>query len=202
MAGREGPFLREGKETVEDAVPALLKSCLANKEPVSKARHLVASSMNEWGASTLHPGSTSDADLAHTKYPFFLHTLSTGLMPPFSPFFCAILEHYQIQPLHLQPNSIVILAIFAFFCKAFLGVEPSMELFCLFYSLCITAGDQRSGCVSFLFGVGMTTSIIPIKLSKKVEDFRKRWLYIDTRQASPIFLPPIAIAVKNSGWEQ
>jgi hypothetical protein len=77
-----------------------------------------------------------------------------------------------------------------------------VELFRLFYSLRIPAGDQRSGCVSFLFGMGMIETIIPIKVSKKVEDFKKRWLYMDTRLASPLFLPPVAVAVKNSGWEQ
>jgi hypothetical protein len=86
---------------MEDAAPMLLKSRLANEEAVSKARHLVASPMNEWGATTLRPGSMAVADLAHTEYPLFLHTLSAGIVPPFSPFFCAILEHYQIQPLHL-----------------------------------------------------------------------------------------------------
>jgi hypothetical protein len=30
----------------------------------------------------------------HITYPFFLDTIAAGLVPPFSPFFLAILEHY------------------------------------------------------------------------------------------------------------
>src|SRR5664279_687899 len=47
----------------------------------------------------------------------------------------------------------------------------------------------------------MASSIIPMKLDKKVEDYRIRWLYADTRQASPIFDAPDAPAVKRAGWE-
>src|SRR5664279_3383457 len=47
----------------------------------------------------------------------------------------------------------------------------------------------------------MASSIISMKLDKKVEDYRSRWLYVDTRQASPIFKAPDAPAVKRAGWE-
>src|SRR5664279_2030701 len=204
---KDGSSSRRGKEPVveaaEPAAPkrALQRSRLANEEAVNKVRYLAAAETNEWGATTLRPGSTRPADLAVTEYPFFLHTLFAGLVPPFSSFFLAVLEHYQIHPLHLQPNSVTVLSIFAFLCEAYVGVKPSVELLRCFYSLRITAGDQCSGCVSFRHHEGTASSIIPIKLDKKVEDYRTRWLFVDTRQASPIFVVPDAPAVKRAGWE-
>src|SRR5664279_4831239 len=98
---KDGPSSRRGKEpAVEVAEPArpkraLQRSRLANEEAVNKVRYLAAAETNEWGATTLRPGSTRPADLAVTEYPFFLHTLFAGLVPPFSSFFLAVLEHYR-----------------------------------------------------------------------------------------------------------
>ena len=58
--------------------------------------------------------------------PAFLHSIVVGLVPPFSDFLLAILTHYDIHLLHLQPNFIAIISIFTFFCEVFLGVMPSV----------------------------------------------------------------------------
>ena len=86
---------------------------------VAKVRCLTAASTNEHGATELRPAGSR---LTETFYPIFLHTLYTGLVPPFSEFLLAILEVYQIQLLHLHPNSILILAIFAHFCEAYIEI--------------------------------------------------------------------------------
>ena len=113
---------------------------------LARVRHLVAASSNEHGATELRP---SGSRLAEGFYPVFIHTLYAGLVPPFSEFLLAILEVYQIQLLHLHPNSILILAIFAYFCEAYVGIRPSVALFRSFYSLRSTARGERLGCVSF-----------------------------------------------------
>ena len=95
-------------------------------------------------------------------------------MPPFSAFFCAILAHYQIQVLHLHPNSITLLAVFAYLCEAYLGVKPSVALFRHYYSLRVTAEEQCSGCVSFRIFDGVAGDIIPMTIPKRVDDFRAR----------------------------
>ena len=56
-----------------------------------------------------------------------------------------ILEAYQIQLLHLHPNSILILAIFAYLCEAYVGIRPSVALFRSFYSLRSTAQNEQLG---------------------------------------------------------
>ena len=83
-------------------------------EAIARVRHLAAASTNEHGATEMRP---SGSRLAEGFYRIFLHTLYAGLVPPFSDFLLAILEVYQIQLLHLHPNSILILAIFAHFCE-------------------------------------------------------------------------------------
>jgi hypothetical protein len=81
--------------------PMLERSRICNEEGLQKIRHLVGSVANEWGATAVKSGSTMRADLSTTEYPFFLHSIIAGLVPPFSPFFRMILEHYQICVLHL-----------------------------------------------------------------------------------------------------
>ena len=49
-----------------------------------------------------------------TEVPIFIDALWAGLIPPFSAFFNRVLEHYQIHKLHLDPQSVTLLAIFAF----------------------------------------------------------------------------------------
>ena len=111
-------------------------------------------------------------------FPFFLHSLFAGLVPPFSRFFFAILDHYQIHALHLQPNSVFLLSVFAFYCEAFVGVKPSIALFRHFFSLRTHGSRERSGCVSF---VALNDNNELMKAGKKVDAFRRRWIYLDAQ---------------------
>ena len=130
-------------------------------------------------------------------------------MPPFSSFLEEILTFYQIQLLHLHPNSILILAIFAYLCEAYLGVMPSVPFFRSFYVLRNTAAGERSGCVSFRIADGMGGVYIPMswdgdkpvtRVTKKVDDFRQRWLLVDTKTKSTFLDIPVAPPLKNSHW--
>ncbi len=56
-----------------------------------------------------------------------------GLIPPFSGFFHEVLDFYEIHALHLAPNAMMILVIFAHLCEMFIGVSPSMRLFQYFF---------------------------------------------------------------------
>ncbi|KAE8814747.1 erythrocyte binding protein-like [Hordeum vulgare] len=67
--------------------------------------------------------------------PLHIHALLYGVLSSFSSFLGAVLSHYQIHALHLDPSSLVLLSAFAFLCEAFVGVSPSMELLRHFFSL-------------------------------------------------------------------
>jgi hypothetical protein len=46
--------------------------------------------------------------------------LTRGLALPASPFFCGLLDFYDLNLTHLNPNSILQIAIFVHLCEAFL----------------------------------------------------------------------------------
>ena len=127
---------------------------------VEEFRWAVASRHNEHGATSLTPARFG----RHSSglYPFFVHFFFAGLVPPFSAFMEEILACYQICILHLHPNSILTLAIFAYFCEAYLGVRPSVALFRSFYALRFTANGESSGCLSFRITDGMAGILIPM----------------------------------------
>ena len=59
--------------------------------------------------------SSTEARILPKSYdPFCLYSISVGLVPPFSEFFYAILDHYQVHALHIQPRSIFVPSLFAF----------------------------------------------------------------------------------------
>jgi hypothetical protein len=110
-------------------------------------------------------------DREATEIPIFLHALLAGLVPPFSDFFFAILSHYQIQALHLNPASITLLATFAFLCEAMVGIPPSVALFRHFFSLHLVDELQCSGCVAFQAEAAMADSGIDFELHPVVKGF-------------------------------
>lgn len=133
--------------------------------------------------------------------PVFFHSLFAGLVPPFFDFLLAILEHDEIRLLHLHPNCILVLALFAYLCEAFLGVMPSVALFRTFYSLrAFSSGSYRSRGASFRINDEMGKVFIDMKISKKVENFRSRWVYIDAQQDSPLLAVPDEPAEKIPHW--
>ena len=125
--------------------PTIIGTCYS--EDVEVFRGAVAGRHNEHGATALTPARSGRH--ASGLYPFFVHFFFAGLVLPFSQFMEEILACYQICILHLHPNAILTLAIFAYFCEAYLGVMPSVALFESFYALRFTTSGESSGCLSF-----------------------------------------------------
>ena len=65
------------------------------------------------GAKVFKAGSALPEARGNTFYPLFVSTIAAGLVPPFSEFFFSVLCHYNLQALHLHPNYVLLLAIFA-----------------------------------------------------------------------------------------
>ncbi|KAE8786326.1 retrotransposon unclassified [Hordeum vulgare] len=97
-----------------------------------------------------------ESNMAESAYPFFLHNVYAGLVPPFSQFFYDILSHYGFQALHLQLSFILLVAIFSFYREGFMGVKPSVALLHHFFSVRFTSPDHSSACVSFVDVKGET----------------------------------------------
>ena len=74
------------------------------------------------GPKVFKAGSALPEARGSTFYLLFVSAIAAGLVPPFSEFFFSVLNHYDLQALHLHPNSVLLLAIFAYYCEAHVGV--------------------------------------------------------------------------------
>ena len=73
---------------------ALEESSIIREEDYSEVQPFLSSSHNEHGPMRIWARSTMARTLSKSCYPFYLYSISVGLVPPFSEFFYAILEHY------------------------------------------------------------------------------------------------------------
>ena len=90
----------------------LLAPCVAG-EKLQTALLLTARD-NEWKETALRVATAAPKPANITFFPLFPHSVYSGLVPPFSRFFYAVLHHYGLHALHIHPNSILLLSIFAF----------------------------------------------------------------------------------------
>ena len=180
--------------------PALGRPRVLNDEAMDKVRPMLASSFNEWGETVAWPASRTRMAQAATEVPIFIDALWAGLIPPFSAFFNAVLEHYQIHMLHLDPQSVTLLAVFAFLCEAMVGIAPSVALLRHFFLLHLTGHRQSSGCVGFQTVAATAGAGIDFELPSSTSEFRIRWVFVDAGVLSPLLQVPAGPAVPNSGW--
>jgi hypothetical protein len=161
---------------------------------------MVGSKNSEWGATHIWHGQTSRGTLLATVQPFFLFSIFTGMVSPFSPFLLAILESYGIQAIHLHPRSVALLAIFTYACEAWISIRSSVAYICHLFTLQPSGLNQSSGYVSFIATAGIEDDFIDLKWVNKVEDFRSRWLFIDIREESKLSLITGEPPAKCTTW--
>ena len=84
-----------------------------------------------------------------------------------------------------------------------------MEFFRNFYALRNTASSEVAGCVSFRIADARSKYYIPIawvgenavtKITKKVDDFRKRWFLVDAKVKNLLLDMPSAPPKKWARW--
>ena len=184
------------------AAPAVDQSIIINQEGLGKVSSALATIFNECGRTTAWPASHFAIDRTATEVPYLADALWAGLVPPFSDFFNAVLSHYQIHMMHLGPESITLLSVFAFVCEAMMCILPSVALLRHFFSLRLVDPTQCSRCVSFIAAPETMASGIDFSLPPSAPVFRERWLYVDVGVPSPLLSEPKSPAVPNSGWVQ
>nr|AAU90114.1 hypothetical protein [Oryza sativa Japonica Group] len=91
-------------------------------------------------------------------------------------FFHEVLDFYEIHALHLAPNAVMTLAIFAHLYEMFIGVRPTMRLFQAFFIPQLLQGAVVGGCY-FQPRPGTAGQYIESHLRKKWEDWKKDWFY-------------------------
>ena len=107
------------------------------------AARLMTAEGDEKRKTVLRVGSAEPEAPGSTFYPFFTSSIVAVLVPPFSDFFYAVLQHYGLQAFHLHPNSILLLSIFVFYCKAYVVVIQFMALLRHFFFSKSTTATPR-----------------------------------------------------------
>ncbi|SPT20297.1 unnamed protein product [Triticum aestivum] len=77
---------------------------------------------------------------APNGYPFFALFFYCGLCPPFSEFFCDIMNTYGFRLLDFTPNAVLTMAVFAHLCENFVGVHPNVAFSAT--SLCLELREE------------------------------------------------------------
>jgi hypothetical protein len=200
MAPRRAVGAARSSTAVTQPAAPLLDSRINSSRELQTVREMVGSKNNEWGATRIWHGHVPRDTLPLMAQSFFLFSVFVGLLPPFSPFFLAILETYGIQAIHLHPKSITLLAVFTYACEAWIGIKPSVAYFHHLFSLRSSGLNQSSGCVSFITTTGTEGDFIDLKWMKKVEDFQSCWFFVDILEESELFLITGIPPVKLTTW--
>ncbi|KAE8781228.1 hypothetical protein D1007_45549 [Hordeum vulgare] len=175
--------------------PPLVECALSKDVDLTSMIPWTAAESSEHGRTLIWLDATAKRPVSKAVYPLFLHSVFAGLVPSFFSFFTAILNHYGIQALQLQPNSILLLSVFAFYCESFIGMRPSVALFRHFFSLRVHDDAHLSACVSF---VASQRGNFLLKAGKKLENCMHRWVLISLKDADPRLEMPKGLPEKTS----
>ncbi|KAE8815075.1 hypothetical protein D1007_07580 [Hordeum vulgare] len=121
--------------------------------------------------------------MATPAVPLRIHALLSGVVPPFSTFLIAVISHYQIHALHLDPTSLVLLSAFAFLCEAFVGLTHSVALLHHFFSLEFFSEEQCSGCASLKTAGALVLGALDLEVLPEAEGFWRHWVQVKTAEA-------------------
>jgi hypothetical protein len=94
-------------------------------------------------------------------------------------FFRGLLYYYQLELVHLVPNSITVMSTFIHFCEAFLGISPHFLLWRYFF--CVKSTSKRSGPVGAVMlnlRSGLKEEWIEDDLPNNTVGWRSEWFYI------------------------
>jgi hypothetical protein len=133
------------------------------------------------------------ANLAPGDFVFFSAYTLAGLVPPVSSFFLMLLEFYGLQLQHHSPNSITLVAIFVHHCEMFVGVRPSVRLFCRFFVM--KAASQRPPLIGGYYFArrtqGPSRYIAPISPGRW-ERWREDWVLMQVDAHDQLVIPAAA----------
>ena len=136
-----------------------------------------------WATETrAHPRTrvlpAAASELAPNGYPFFALFFYCGLCPPFSEFFCDIMNTYGLRLLDFTPNAVLTMAVFAHLCENFVGVHPSVALFRHFFIPRVERREPLAGGIAWISRVGKKEAYLEGELRSKWEEWRAEWCWI------------------------
>jgi hypothetical protein len=120
----------------------------------------------------------------------YIPVLIRGLALPISPFFRGLLDFYNLNLTHLNPNSILQISVFVHLCEAYLGILPHFGLWkYLYHCRPGMAGGQHQlvGSASLEMRRGRKTEYLDIPLKDSIKGWRLEWFIVENHGKS---LPP------------
>jgi hypothetical protein len=129
---------------------------------------------------------TEDTHESIVYVPFLIR----GLALPVSPFFRGLLDFYNLNLTHLNPNSILQISIFIHLCEAFLGILPHFGLWkYLYHCWPRMAGGQHQlvGDASLELRRGKKSEYLDIPPKDSIKGWRLEWFIMENHYKS---LPP------------
>jgi hypothetical protein len=103
---------------------------------------------------------------------------------PTCEFLRSLLHHYEIELVHLNPNSILQIAVFVHLCESFLGVPMNFSLFKRYFLL----KYQPSADNKVIGGVGLQThprsGFLDLPMKTSFKGWHKSWFYCENHEPS------------------
>jgi hypothetical protein len=111
----------------------LFKTFVADEEEICKL--VVNSVLPDRAVLQWRPTAEEDIPTPNmNEIVMFSSFFQRGFGLPACDFFQGLLDHYQIELFHLNPNSILQIAVFVLLYEAFLGISPNFPLFKSYFS--------------------------------------------------------------------
>jgi hypothetical protein len=126
---------------------------------------------------------TEDTHESIVYIPFLIH----GLDLPISPFFRGLLDFYDLNLTHLNPNSILQIFVFVHLCEAYLGILPHFGLWkYLYHCRPGMAGGQHQlvGGASLEMRRGRKTEYLDIPLKDSIKGWRLECFIVENHGKS------------------
>ena len=137
---------------------------------------------------------------APNGYPFFALFFYYGLCPPFSEFFCDIMNTYGFHLLDFTPNAVLTMAVFAHLCENFVGVHPNVALFRHFCIPRVERGEPLSGGIAWISRAGKKETYLEGEFRGKWEEWRADWCWIDEENPQPFTTRRQTPVARGSDW--
>jgi hypothetical protein len=136
------------------------------------------------------PATGEDIPTPNTNEIVVFASFQHGVGLPVCDFLHSHMVQYQIELVHLNPNSIIQIVIFVHLCEAYLGIPPNFPLFKNYFFLTYqsSAANQKVIC-----SVGLQThphaAFLDLPLKNSLQGCQGKWFYCENHEPSlPSFI--------------
>jgi hypothetical protein len=165
----------------------LFQASIAYESEIHKliANHFLSDcAMLQW-----HPATGEDLPTPNTnEIVVFCSFFQCGFDLLACDFFHGLLDHYQIELVHLNPNSILQIIVFVHLLEAFLGIPPNFPFFESYFFLKYQSSAANHKIIG---GVGLQThpsaGFLDLPMKTSLRGWHMTWFYVRTMNpASPL----------------